>query len=390
VTSAVVWAVTASFGLLALSLVGYPLIVRARAAARRGAGGAPLSRPLAPAPHVTVVVASRDEPALLEARVRNLLDTEYPADRLDVVVAVDARAPHPWTDVAVHLRGLAEVVPGDEPGGKSAALNAAVRTARGEVLVFADAGQRFNREAIPALVRALAADGVGAVSGVVVSAKDDGLMDRYWQYELELRRRQAAIHSIICVSGAIYALRRELWRPMPAQLICDDLFVTMGLTTRGWRVGFCEEARAVDPREFTREQHFDRKVRTLTGLLQLCAWMPEMLVPWRNAIWIDLVLHKLTRIVVPYLFILGAAGAVWLFLTLGGPLAWAAAGVGAVAVGALVVARPRLRQSLSWAAKLLTVPIIALANALRGRWQVWHPHPAPPGATRVTTADASV
>jgi cellulose synthase/poly-beta-1,6-N-acetylglucosamine synthase-like glycosyltransferase len=389
VTSAVVWAVTASFGLLALTLVGYPLIVRARAALRRGAGRGAAPTPRDAAPHVTVIVASRDEPAVLEARVRNLRDTDHPAGRLDVVVAVDARAPHPWTEVAARLRGLAEVVPGDEPGGKAAALNAAVRTAGGDVLVFADAGQRFNREAIPALVAALAEDGVGAVSGVVVSAKDDGLMDRYWEYELQLRRRQAAIHSIICVSGAIYALRRELWRPMPAQLICDDLFVTMGLTTRGWRVGFCEAARAVDPREFTREQHFDRKVRTLTGLLQLCAWMPEILLPWRNAIWVDLVLHKLTRIVVPYLFILGVAGVAWLVLALGGPVTWGVAAAGAVAASLLVLARPGLRKSLFWAARLLTVPVIALGNALRGRWQVWQPHGVAASRPRVTTADAN-
>jgi poly-beta-1,6-N-acetyl-D-glucosamine synthase len=393
VTFAVVWAVTASFGLLAITLVGYPLIVRARAALRRDAlraGAIPPEADRGPTPHVTVVVASRDEPAVLEARVRNLRETAYPADRMDIVVAVDARAPHSWTDVAARLGALATVVPGDQPGGKAAALNAAVRIARGEVLVFADARQSFTREAIPSLVRALSADGVGAVSGMVQSPADGRLMGRYWKYEYELRRRQSTVHSIICVSGAIYSLRRELWRPMPAELICDDLFVTMGLTTRGWRVGHCEEAIAVDPRQFTREQHFDRKVRTMTGLLQLCAWMPEILVPWRNAIWIDLVLHKLTRIIVPYLFILGAAGLAWLALTYGGPMVWGLAVAAAVAAAAVLVARPGLRQSLTWALRLLTVPVIALGNALRGRWQVWQPHAVATSRAHITTADANV
>ena len=78
--------------------------------------------------------------------------------------------------------------------------------------------------------------------------------------EVRLRRAQERLHSIICVSGAVYALRRDLWRPMPAGLICDDLFVTMHVAGAGLRVGLVPEARAVDARQFTRAEHFARKI----------------------------------------------------------------------------------------------------------------------------------
>ena len=219
----------------------------------------------------------------------------------------------------------------------------------------------------------LQADGVGAVSGVIAPAADDPLLDRYWQFELGLRRHQAAIHSIICVSGAVYAMRRALWRPMPAALICDDLFATMQIILQGWRVVICERALATDPREFTREQHFRRKVRTLTGLVQLCAWMPEILLPWQNAIWVDFVIHKVMRVLLPYLALVIGLGGFTLAVRVAGVHAvWAGAGALGLAVVAALV-RPSLRAQIAWVAKLSSAPVIALANALRGRWGVWNP-----------------
>ena len=383
----VVTAAAGSLALLLFTVFGCPRLLRLRAAGRRAPSDVALdeaaraeaaSRSL---PTVTVVVATRDAPDVIVERVLNLRASDYPAGRLQVVVGVDALATHPVDGYVTALAGLAEVTAGDQPGGKAAALNAAVRRARGDVLVFADSRQQFTPNAIHDLVLAVGGEGVGAVSGMVVAAKDDGLMDRYWEYELRLRRHQAAVHSIICVSGAIYALRRELWVPMPAALICDDLFVTLGLVMRGWRVGFCEQARAVDPRSFTRTQHFDRKVRTLTGLLQLCAWMPAVLLPWRNAIWIDFAIHKLMRVLVPYLAMVVALGALWVvWNTLGVATLWLALGAAAL-VAALLAVRPALIGTVGWALKLFTAPLLAAGNALRGRWQVWPSHPGRATAT---------
>ena len=90
---------------------------------------------------------------------------------------------------------------------------------------------------------------------------------------------EARIHSAIGVTGAIYAMRRELWAALPQGLILDDLYAPMQVVLRGYRVGFCDAAIATDARRFTPKDEYRRKARTLTGVLQLCAWLPSVLSP---------------------------------------------------------------------------------------------------------------
>lgn len=371
-------------GALALALftaVGYPALLRLRARGRRSPVEGALTEldashavatPRVPV-SVTAVIATREAPTVILERVRDLRSAEYPQERLDVVVAVDATSPYAPAEYQSLLGRAARIIVGDAPGGKAAALNAGVRAATGDVLLFADSAQRFAPTVIPDLVASVGGDGVGAVTGVIAPAADDPLLDRYWQYELDLRRRQSRVHSIICVSGAVYAMRRALWRPMPAGLICDDLFATTQVIMQGWRVAICERAIATDPREFTREQHFQRKVRTLTGLVQLCAWTPEMLLPWRNPIWFDLVIHKLTRVLLPYVALVAALAGGWLAARLGGMFVLWAAAVMITAAFAVVGLKPAIARQAAWAARLSTAPVLAMSNALRRRWGVWQP-----------------
>jgi hypothetical protein len=99
-----------------------------------------------------------------------------------------------------------------------------------------------------------------------------------------------------------------------------------------------------------------------------------VLLPWRNPLWTALVLHKLIRIVVPYLFIAGTTGSVWLALAHGGALVGRTVVAASVGLVLLLALRPSLLRSAAWAARLLTAPVIAAANALRRDWQVWRPY----------------
>jgi len=362
----------------------YPLVIMllARLWGRRDPGAAASdaapsdAAPLPPA--VAVVVASRDDAATLTRRVRNLLASHYAPERLHVVVALDAAGSAARPEELAGIDPRVTVVRGDAPGGKAAALNAGVRAARGDVLVFTDAHQQFAPDAIGHLVAALRDGRTGAAAGALeipVSGGAPTLAERYWRYEKWLRRNEALLHSTVGVSGAIYAMKASLWSPLPPGLILDDVYTPLRLVLRGHRVAFVAAAKATDTRRFKAEQEYRRKVRTLTGNIQLCAWLPLVLVPVRNPIWLQFVFHKLLRLLTPYLALallvgLAALGA----RALGNDLP-VVLGVAAVVALAVLLTRPALRHRardlMAWGFALQAAVVVATFNGLRGRWDVW-------------------
>ena len=370
----------AGLGLVVVPWLLYPAVVvlLGRLAGPRPAP--PL--PDAACPRVTCVLATRDAPDVVRERVADFLAQDYPADRLDVVVALDAAAADALAPALAFGDPRVRVVAGDAPGGKCPALNAAVRAATGDVLVFSDARQRFAPDVTRKLAAALAADPrLGATSGRLVLPADDagGLFRLYSRFELTLRAAEARLHSAVGVSGSVYAMPRALWAPLPAGLILDDLYVPMRLALGGRRVGFVPDAYAYETRRVGAGQEFRRKVRTLTGNYQLCAWLPGVLVPGRNPIWAQFLLHKLLRLLLPVGVLLALAGGAGLAaraaVALLGVRAWWLAG--AAAVGALWLwagrdglAR-RLRGVAVQFASMQAAVALAAFNGVRGRWDVW-------------------
>jgi cellulose synthase/poly-beta-1,6-N-acetylglucosamine synthase-like glycosyltransferase len=360
-----------SAGLLLLTWIGYPLVIRLLATMR----SAPAPADPADWPRVTAIVATREDPALVRARVEDLLAADYPSGRLDVVVGIDSSAERPL-DAYGALDRRVMVVRGDEPGGKVTALNAAVRAATGDILVFTDTHQRFDRSAIRALVRVLTGATWGAVSGQLELPEGEqrSLVEHYWRLERRLRRDEARIHSAIGVSGSIYAMRRAFWTPLPAGLILDDLYVPMRLALGGHRVGFTALARAFDSRRTEPVSEFRRKVRTLTGNFQLCAWLPAVLVPGRNPVWLQFVVHKLLRLLTPWLTVIFVVSLLWALVAAGQWtwLAWlVGAGVLALLVVMLVLGARRLLQLSRWVVTMQLALVVATLNGLTGRWNVW-------------------
>jgi cellulose synthase/poly-beta-1,6-N-acetylglucosamine synthase-like glycosyltransferase len=328
---------------------------------------------------VSVVLASAADPTAIRERITDLLQSNYPTHLLEIVVGID---PANGQTTPADLQGLdprVAVVLGDAPGGKAATLNAAVRVARHDVLVFADTAQRFDRDAIPALVAELSDPAFGAVSGMLELPSGEGsstLADRYWRYERWLRYWEARLHSSVGVTGAIYAMRRALWAPLPAGLILDDVYLPMRLALEGWRIGFTERARAHDVRRFAARQEYRRKVRTLTGNVQVCAWLPAVLNPVRNPIWIQFLCHKLLRLLTPYLalcVVVGVVGAGLMALVANpaGEQLLIVAAVAALALCLIPRARRVVAHQIAWAVALQSSVVVATVNGMRGRWDVW-------------------
>jgi hypothetical protein len=174
-----------------------------------------------------------------------------------------------------------------------------------------DARQPIASGALRALVRVLADRRVGCAAGNMILRGATGA-GAYWKYEKWIRENEARYRSMVGVSGALYALRRADFAPLPAALILDDMWVPMRLRLQGRDIVFVPEAEFFDE-AFDDDKEFRRKVRTLAGNFQLMALMPRLLVPFANPSWLEFFSHKLLRLVCPVaMLVLAVATAVGL------------------------------------------------------------------------------
>jgi len=373
------WVSVFAFSILGWTWVGYPLLVCLLARARR----TPDRNTDRTLPTVTAILGTRDDVAAVAARVADFLAADYPATLLDVVVGVDGATPECLQAMRAACNSArVQVVAADEGGGKAAGLNAAVRNAGGQVLVFSDVQQRFATDAISVMVRRLSSDSrLAAVGGALwlpgdrPGAARRSPVEWYWVMERQLRAAEARLHSSVGLSGSIYALWRDAWVPMPAQLILDDVWLPMRLVLEGRRIGYDLDAIAWDARSTTASVEKVRKVRTLTGNFQLMAWLPAVLVPYRNPIWVQFISHKVLRLFTPWLLLAAAVGGASLTVQAvpAALLPRLLFGVACVVTAVLVLPSTRTHavRGARWGWSLQLAILEATLNGMRGRWNVW-------------------
>ncbi len=293
-----------SFTLIVYVYFGYPAVL---ALWKRIA-----PRPVAKAywePAVSIVIAAHNERQRIEKKIRNCLSLDYPKQKLQIIVSLDG--PTDGSEFAVwkYASKGVDVVHSNEHRGKAAALNAALKRAAGEIVVFADARQTFDRSAIRELAANFADPAVGAASGELLLLDDSdreaaGGVGLYWRYEKCLRAMESQVHSAAGATGAIYAIRRELYEDLPEDTLLDDVLTPLRIVLKGKRAVFDPAAKAYDAVACCPLAEYGRKVRTLAGNYQLLGQLPQLLLPWKNPIFVQFVSHKAGRLLVPYALIL--------------------------------------------------------------------------------------
>jgi poly-beta-1,6-N-acetyl-D-glucosamine synthase len=262
-------------------------------------------------PSISIVMAARNEGRLLVGRLDNLLALDYPQRLREIVVVSDGSDDDTGQVLAAYSPGVrALILP---PGGKAAALNAGVAASRHEIVVFADARQRFAADALRHLVGPFSDPAVGGVSGeLMIDADPQGAeappgapsvaegVGLYWRYEKWLRQHESDVGSTLGATGAIWALRRAAWQALPPETLLDDVLEPMRAVLAGYRVVFTPGARAYDHSSPDADTERRRKVRTLAGNYQLLWLEPRLLLPGVNPVWLQFVSHKLGRLVAPY------------------------------------------------------------------------------------------
>jgi cellulose synthase/poly-beta-1,6-N-acetylglucosamine synthase-like glycosyltransferase len=296
------WIFWLSFVLLVYTYFGYALLLWLQVRLRRRPT---LFFPITPT--VTIVIAARNEEANLPTKLENLRKLEYPQDRLQIVIVSDGSTDR-TSDILREYAAMICPVFLESSCGKACALNVAVQRATGEILVFLDVRQRVEQDAIRELVSCFADATVGAVSGELLleyetSASTSEAMGIYWKIEKIVRRLESESGSVVGVTGAIYAIRRELYSEMPCGTILDDVFIPMQVARAGKRVIFQPAAIARDHVFSEKGKEFSRKVRTLTGNYQLLRLAPWLLSS-ANPLLFRLISHKLLRLTAPLLLLL--------------------------------------------------------------------------------------
>lgn len=261
---------------------------------------------------LSVVLAVKNEEINVRARLENLLSQDYPPELVEVVVVSDGSTDHTVELARQFEDDRVKVIELAEPVGKSGALNAGIDGASHDIVVFADARQRFGDNVFAELVAMFADERVGAVSGELViepgvnSEVQEGV-GLYWRYEKLIRRMESETQSVVGATGSIYAIRKRLYVPLAAHTLLDDFMVPMRIVLQGFRSIFVRSARAYDITSSTTTEEFARKVRTLAGNFQAVAMEKRLLNPLRNKVFLQFLSHKLFRLLVPYFCLLALA-----------------------------------------------------------------------------------
>jgi cellulose synthase/poly-beta-1,6-N-acetylglucosamine synthase-like glycosyltransferase len=191
--------------------------------------------------------------------------------------------------------------------GKPAVLNALIKQAQGDILVFVDARQELEKNAIAELVSNFFDPRVGSVSGQLVFRKKDGAgkaasgVGLYWRYEKFLRSCESRAGSMLGATGALYAVKRALCPPLPADIILDDVFIPMTIVQKGYRAIYDETAIIYDDVASNPKGEFARKTRTLAGNFQLFYYLRRLFNPLRGMVSWQFFSHKVLRLMVPFL-----------------------------------------------------------------------------------------
>ena len=294
------WVFWMSATFIAYTYLGYPLWLWIRSRWCR--------KPVRSGPYIpflSIIMIVRNEEKVLPRKLRNLLDLNYPDESLEIVMVSDGSTDSTNQILSEHTANpRIRVIFNPQQQGKAAGLNAAMSSVRGEIVVFTDARQQIEPDAIRVLVENFADPEIGCASGELMlgdpeTGEAEQGMGVYWRIEKAVRELESAVGSVVGATGAIYGVRRKLLVNVPDEAILDDVYIPMHVVRRGARVIFDPRARAWDSPDQGTAREFTRKVRTLSGnyqLLQLAPWLLTSANPLR----FQFVSHKVLRLVVPF------------------------------------------------------------------------------------------
>ncbi|MBC7185909.1 MAG: glycosyltransferase family 2 protein [Calditrichaeota bacterium] len=295
-----------SLGTILYTYVGYYLILlvwsRLRPRTRRKQDGF--------MPTVSMVVAAYNEEKVIRDKIENCRALDYPVERIEFLFGSDGS-----TDATVEtIRSCGvpnvRVLAFAQREGKARVLNKLVPEARGEVLVFSDANTIYQPDALRKMVAHFADPSVGGVCGYLRLISPDRRASSqgeavYWDYENRLKEMEGRIKTVFGATGGIYAIRRELFVPLPThKMVNDDFLIPLRIVGQGYDVVYEGQAVATEYTSPRVKGEFLRKVRIGAANFNVLPEIRSLLHPRRGYVAFGLWSHKLLRWLVPFMLIL--------------------------------------------------------------------------------------
>ncbi|MBR2018717.1 MAG: glycosyltransferase family 2 protein, partial [Prevotella sp.] len=237
-------------------------------------------------PHVTLMICAYNEQDVVDMKMENSLQLDYPKDKLHIVWVTDGSNDN--TNSMLEKYEGVRVLHRPERRGKTAALNRGIALAETSIIIMTDANTMVNTGAVREVVRLFRDPKVGCVAGEKrvmarcegqAAAEGEGL---YWKYESALKRLDSELYSAMGAAGEFNAIRKELYEEMPEDTLLDDFIMSMKMVDNGYRIAYTADAFAMEYGSANLEEEGKRKRRIAAGGLQSIWRLKRMLNPLRH------------------------------------------------------------------------------------------------------------
>ncbi|MBR1879162.1 MAG: glycosyltransferase family 2 protein [Prevotella sp.] len=283
--------------------VGYGILLYLLVLLKRMVKGKPKQMELpedSQLPDVAFMVCAYNEQDVIEMKMQNIHELDYPKDKLHVVWVTDGSSDN--TNEYLKAYPEVEVIYSPERRGKTAALNHGLSMVTSDITVMTDANTMVNREAIREIVRCMQDPKVACVAGEKrvmsrhegeIAAEGEGL---YWKYESALKRLDSELYSAMGAAGELNAIRTHLYERMPETALLDDFVMSMRMVEQGYKIAYTSEAYAMEYGSANLEEESKRKRRIAAGGLQSSWWLRSMMNPFKNfMVAFQFVSHRVLR-----------------------------------------------------------------------------------------------
>ncbi len=272
-----------SIGLIAYSYLIYPLLLALLAKFALVKSSVNIEE-ISPEqwPMVSLVIAAYREESVIVERLRNALQLDYPSDKIEIIIGVDGNEDATGELVRSFQDSRIQLMQFPERRGKASVLNDCIAAARGEIILFSDANTFWDVDAAKLLVRHFEDEQVGGVCGrLLLTDADTGenVDGIYWRYENHLKEWEGKLGAILGANGAIYAIRKKLYQPIPSQTIVDDFVIGMRIHQSGFRLLYEKQAIAREETAPTISDELQRRIRIGAGAFQSLTWLWKLLLP---------------------------------------------------------------------------------------------------------------